>query len=135
VTCISDYTRGFGFGRLNVSHLLHAQISLQQRYRYSTHFQFSITHAIGFSVITSRILATDLSQSRCTFNSHMKSSCKNLIPFLRLSCSCQFRRFDSTRLLFSPQSRLMCPLITPRHGPLGKHRLILSRMRVYCSVT
>jgi hypothetical protein len=28
-------------------------------------FQFTVTHALGFSVFTSRILATDLSQSRC----------------------------------------------------------------------
>jgi hypothetical protein len=31
-----------------------------QRYRYSTHFQFTVAHALGFSVLTSRILATDL---------------------------------------------------------------------------
>jgi hypothetical protein len=29
----------------------------------------------------------------------------------------------------------LCPLITPGHGPHGKHRLLLSRMRVYWSVT
>jgi hypothetical protein len=34
------------------------------------------------SVFTSRILTTDLSQSHCNFNSHMKSSCHSLIPFL-----------------------------------------------------
>jgi hypothetical protein len=28
----------------------------------------------------------------------------------------------------------VCPLITPRHGPQGKHCLLLSRMRVYGSV-
>jgi hypothetical protein len=31
--------------------------------------QFNVTHALGFSVFTSRILATDLSRSHCHFNS------------------------------------------------------------------
>jgi hypothetical protein len=31
-----------------------------QRYRYSTHFLFTAAHALGFSVSTSRLLATDL---------------------------------------------------------------------------
>jgi hypothetical protein len=39
--------------------------------------QFIVTHALGFSVFTSRILATDLSQSHCNFKSHMKSSCQS----------------------------------------------------------
>jgi hypothetical protein len=37
--------------------------------------------------------------------------------------------------LYSPvllQFSLLCPLITPRHGSHGKHRLLLSRMHVYC---
>jgi hypothetical protein len=45
-------------------------------------FQFNVTHALGFSVFTSRILTTDLSQSHCNFKSHVKSSCHSLIPFL-----------------------------------------------------
>jgi hypothetical protein len=54
-----------------------------QRYRYSIHtFQFTVTQALGFSAFTSRILATDLSQSHCHFNPHMKSSWHSLIPFL-----------------------------------------------------
>jgi hypothetical protein len=36
--------------------------------------QFTVAHTLGFSVFTSRILATDLSQSHCNFKSHMKSS-------------------------------------------------------------
>jgi hypothetical protein len=51
-------------------------------------FQFTVAHALGFSVFTSRILATDLSQSHCNFNSHMKSSWHSLIhflPFLQLA--------------------------------------------------
>jgi hypothetical protein len=36
--------------------------------------QFTVTHALGFSVFTGRILATSLYQSHCHFNSHVKSS-------------------------------------------------------------
>jgi hypothetical protein len=57
--------------------------------------QFTVAHALGFSVFTSRILATDLSQSHCHFISHMKSSCHSSIPSLPLFCSCQLRRLDS----------------------------------------
>jgi hypothetical protein len=42
--------------------------------------QLTVTHALGFSVFTSRILATDLWQSHCNFNSHMKSPFHSLIP-------------------------------------------------------
>jgi hypothetical protein len=45
-------------------------------------FQFIVTHALGFSVFTSRILATDLSQTHCNFKSQVKSSCHSLIRFL-----------------------------------------------------
>jgi hypothetical protein len=31
-----------------------------QLYRYSTNLHFTVTHALGFSVFTSRILSTDL---------------------------------------------------------------------------
>jgi hypothetical protein len=44
--------------------------------------QFTITHELGFSVFTSRILTTDSSQSHCNFTSHLKSSLYRLIPFL-----------------------------------------------------
>jgi hypothetical protein len=54
-----------------------------ERYRYSTHFQFTVAHALGFSVFTSRILTTDLSQSHCHVNSHITSSWHSLIPFLQ----------------------------------------------------
>jgi hypothetical protein len=65
-------------------------------------FQFTVTHALRFSVFISRILATDLSQPHCHFNSYMKSSWNSLVPFLPLFCSCQFRRLDPIhfRLLF-----------------------------------
>jgi hypothetical protein len=35
--------------------------------------QFTVTHVLGFSVLISRILATELSQSHGHFKSHMKS--------------------------------------------------------------
>jgi hypothetical protein len=57
--------------------------------------QLTVTHAQGFSVFTSPILATDLSQSHCHFKSHMKSSCHSLIPFLTLFCDRQFWRLES----------------------------------------
>jgi hypothetical protein len=53
-------------------------------------FHFTVAHTLGFSAFTSRILATDFSQSHCNCKSHMKSSLHHLIPFLPLFCSCQF---------------------------------------------
>jgi hypothetical protein len=47
------------------------------------------------SVFTSRILATDLSQSHWHIKSHMKSSFHSWTPFLPLLCSFQSRRLDS----------------------------------------
>jgi hypothetical protein len=102
--------------------------------------QFTATHALGFSVFTSRILATDLSLSHWHSKSHMKSSFPSLIHFLPLFCSCQFRRFDSIQFLCSqahipagwrPEtllSRILLYslehfLITTLHGPHGKYSL------------
>jgi hypothetical protein len=83
--------------------------------------QFTVTHAPGFSVFASCILAVGLSQSHCNFSSHMKSSWHCLIPFLPflishlwlpspeldpildycsiLRCT-QNRRYNNTGLLF-----------------------------------
>jgi hypothetical protein len=52
-----------------------------QRYRYSTHFQFTVAHALGFSVFTSRILATDISLS-VTSNHTWSLLLTVLIPFV-----------------------------------------------------
>jgi hypothetical protein len=97
----------------------------------------AILHALGFSVLTSRILATDLSQSHCNFKSRIKCSLLRLIPFLpsllnhvRLPSS----ELDPIpfRLLF----RTPCnSASTTLHGPHGRYRLLLSRMRIYWSVT
>jgi hypothetical protein len=70
-------------------------LQLKQRNLYSTRFQFTVSHALGFSVFTSRILAMDLSQSHCHFKPHVKSSSHSLVPFLPLFCSCKFRKLNS----------------------------------------
>jgi hypothetical protein len=109
-------------------------------------FHFTVTHALGFSVFTSHVLATDLSQSRRNFKLCMKSSFHVLIFSCHYSVtatskdSTQFNssapkfiswqtgilKFDSslpTAILYSTWSCLLCPFITPRHGPRGKHSL------------
>jgi hypothetical protein len=48
---------GFGFDTIYIHN---SGLQVVQRYRYSTHFQFTIAHALGFSVFTSLILAMDL---------------------------------------------------------------------------
>jgi hypothetical protein len=108
-----------------------------QRYRWSTHFTVHrCTHAPGFSVFTSRILTTDLSQSHYHFKSYIKSSLHRLIPFLTLFSNCQFRRLDSIQFLNSQahipadwrlETRLHWTastahfFITTLHGPRRKH--------------
>jgi hypothetical protein len=59
-------------------------------------FQFTVTHALEFSVFTSRVLATDLEQSHCHFKSHMKSSFHSLIASLPLICSCRLNSIPSS---------------------------------------
>jgi hypothetical protein len=45
-------------------------------------FQFTVTHALWFSVLASRLLTTHLSQSHRNVKSHLKSSFPRLIAFL-----------------------------------------------------
>jgi hypothetical protein len=62
--------------------------------------QFTGAHALGSSVFTSRILATDLSQSYCNFKSHMKSSFHSLISslhFFSITLVCHLQ--NSTQFL------------------------------------
>jgi hypothetical protein len=92
-------------------------------------FQFTVAPALGFSGFTSRILATDLSQSHCHFKSYMKSSYHTLIPSLPLFCTCQF---DSW-LLFSTLLYCRTLLITTLNGPRRKQPVLLTR-RVYRAV-
>jgi hypothetical protein len=106
--------------------------------------QFTVTHALGFSAFTSRILATDISQSHFNFNSHMKFSWHSLIPclpFPAVSNSENSTQFSSDYCSVLPAILLLILLscrtllITTFHGSHGKHRLLLSRMRVYWSFT
>jgi hypothetical protein len=96
--------------------------------------QFNVAYALRLSVFTSRVLATDLSQSHCKFKSHMKFSLHCLIPLLPLFRNCQFRRLDSIQFLCSqahilagwrPETRLFTSaehfLITTSHGPHRKY--------------
>jgi hypothetical protein len=75
---------GFGLGDWIYWHLKHSPRNYRQ---YSAiadlhTLQFTVTHAVVFSVFISRILATDLSQSHCNFKLHMKSSSfHSLIPY------------------------------------------------------
>jgi hypothetical protein len=62
--------------------------------------QFTFTHALGFSVFTSRILATDLSHSRCNFKSHMKSSFNSLIPFSPFLLKSPWTAISRNRLFY-----------------------------------
>jgi hypothetical protein len=58
--------------------------------------QFTVTHALRFSVFTSQILVTNLYQSHRNFKSHMEHSLNSLIPFLpfflNYSANCQLWR-------------------------------------------
>jgi hypothetical protein len=85
------YKTGSGLDDWIYWHLIHTTRDYMQ---YSAivdlhPLQFTLTHALEFSVFTSRILATDLPQSHCHFKSHMKSVLRRLIPFLLLFCNCQ----------------------------------------------
>jgi hypothetical protein len=64
VTCkggVCELQTGFGLDDWIYCTLYIHNSGLQaiQRYRYSTHFQLNVANALGFSVFTSRILATD----------------------------------------------------------------------------
>jgi hypothetical protein len=85
------------------------------------------THALGFSVFTNRILATDISQSHCNFKLHMKSSWHHLIPFLPFPATAipkitQFSPDYCSVLIQLPASEFDS-LITTIHRPNGKRSL------------
>jgi hypothetical protein len=90
---------GFWIGWLDLLDVIDSHSSgLQaiQHYRCSTQF------TVHCCIRTSRILATDLSQSHCNFNSHMRSSWHRLIPFLLfLQLPIPKTRLSSIPLLFS----------------------------------
>jgi hypothetical protein len=93
-------------------------------------FHVTVSHALGFSHFTSRLWATNLLQSHCNFKSHMKSwrHLQNLIQFSSDYCSI----LPATLVLLLLSCRTL--LITTLLGPHRKHRLLLSRMCVYCSI-
>jgi hypothetical protein len=141
---------GFGLDDWIYWHLIHSTRYYRQYCAIAIlhTFQFAVTHALGFSVFTSRILATDLSQSHCHFKSHKKSS----LPVSFFSChySAVINSEDSTPFSSSaptliswqagvskldsslPTTTLgrvfwLCPFISPRHEPHGKQPLLLRR--------
>jgi hypothetical protein len=77
------YKVGFGLDDLIYWHFIRSprDYRLYSAIAILHNFQFTILHALGFSVFTCRILPTDLSQYHCHFKSHMKSSFHLLIPF------------------------------------------------------
>jgi hypothetical protein len=116
----SNIKKEVWIGWLNLLHLIHSHSSglqVTQRYRYLHTFQFTVTHALGLSDFTSRILTTDLSQSHCHFKLQVKSSLHILIAFLPLSCSCQLRRFDSIPSIAPWDPRYLASRRTPRKTP------------------
>jgi hypothetical protein len=101
-------------------------------------FQLTVPHALGFSVFTSRILATDLSQSHWHFRSHMASSFHRLIPFLAIILQLPIpkTRVDYSRTLScTPLSILNVPFYKPLARTLRKLCLLFLIMRVYWSIT
>jgi hypothetical protein len=66
-----------------------------QRYRYSTHFQSTVAHALGFSVFTSLSWQRIYHSLTVTSNYTLCLFFQNIIPFLPIFCNCHFRRLDS----------------------------------------
>jgi hypothetical protein len=84
--------------------------------------QFTPTHALGFSVFTSRILSTDLSQSHCYFNSHMKASWHSLIFFLQFLLN--YFQLPSPELCPIPILAAWGPLYIASRRTDRKHRFL-----------
>jgi hypothetical protein len=74
-------------------------------------FRFNVTHALGFSVFTSRILATDISQSHCNFKSYVKSSCRRLISFLAIILQLPIPKTRLNSLLYSLLFFFYCSIL------------------------
>jgi hypothetical protein len=83
--------------------------------------QFTVTHALRFSVFTSRVQATDLKQSHCHFKPHMKTSFPSLISFLPL---------------FSTQFNSSAPQLTSRQACVSKLKSsLLNRLLLLLNIT
>jgi hypothetical protein len=119
VTFKGDYRRGFGLDDRIYWHLIYTTPDYRQ---YSAiadlhTLKFTFTHALGFSVFTSRILATDLYQSHCHFKSDMKSSCHSLIPFLPFLLNLQNSNYFLTTHCSLRTSAYTISGRTPRKTP------------------
>jgi hypothetical protein len=76
------------------------------------------------------------SEDSAQFNSSATELISRKVSVSKLDFALSTTVLQSFYFLFSTTSRLpTVPFITPRHGPHGKHRLLLLRMRVYWSVT
>jgi hypothetical protein len=93
-------------------------------------FQFTFTLTLGFSVFTSYILATDLSQTQCNFKSDLKT-CHSLIS--SFPSLLNHLRLPSPKLYLILFPAAWDPRYIAPGGPHGKHRLIVKE-RVYSSV-
>jgi hypothetical protein len=87
--------------------------------------QFTVTHALWFSVFTSRIVATDLLQSHCNFKSHMESSFHSLILSYHYSAATNSIQFLCSQAHFLAGWRLETRLFTSR---------LLVLLDYYCSL-
>jgi hypothetical protein len=89
-------------------------------------FQFTVIHALEFSVFTSCILEPDLSQSHYNFKSTMKSSFHSLIHSLPLFCNSQFQRLNTIPILCS-QAHILA-------GCHPKTWVFTTPLLLYCSL-
>jgi hypothetical protein len=89
---------------IDLMHLIHSHNSGLQAilpYRFSTHFQFTVAHALGFSVFNSRILVTGFITVSLSLKITHEVFFHTLMPFLPLFCNCQFRRLHSIKFFCS----------------------------------
>jgi hypothetical protein len=85
--------------------VLDTQLGTTVNYSTSANLQFTVTHALKLSVFRSRILATELTQSHCNFNSHMKPNSFLPIPAqLSSTAISRTRPHLSTTFLYSVAS-------------------------------
>jgi hypothetical protein len=121
VGCVRDLKTGFGY----IAPYTFTQLGTAGNTVLSLFYTIPVhrsAHALGFSAFTSRIQATDLSQSHCNFKSHVRSSLRRLthfLPFLlnhlrppppeldpsRDCCSMFYTPYYSASTISSPKSK------------------------------